>query len=152
MPYELQRMAMVVLLQRTGFDPSFIEYVCVATIYPEAKSFNIGRDAALAAGISYLAPAHTVQMACISSEQAITTCLGLMNSGVYDVCLAGSVEFTSDLPIRYSRKMRQWILAQDPIYRSLVGASQKAMTPATMLSAVAKLRPNVFAPDFPSTI
>ena len=55
-------------------------------------------------------PAHTVTMACISSNQAITTCLGLMNAGVYDICIAGGVEFMSDVPIRHSRKMRQFLL------------------------------------------
>ena len=152
MPHDLQRMAMVGLLQRTGFDPSFIEYVCVTTIMQEVKTHNIARDAALVAGMSYHAPAYTLQMACIGSNQAITTCLGLMHSGLFDICLAGGVEFPSDLPIRHSRKMRQWMLDQEPIREIIFGAPQKAKTPAAMLSAVAKLRPNVFAPDFPSTI
>ena len=30
--------------------------------------------------------------------------------GVYDVCIAGGVEFMSDVPIRHSRKMRQLLL------------------------------------------
>lgn len=33
-----------------------------------------------------------------------------MNSGVYDVCVAGGVEFMSDVPIRHSRKMRSIML------------------------------------------
>ena len=122
MPHDLQRMAMVGLLQRTGVDPGLIDYVCVGTVIQEVKTSNIAREAALGAGISDRVPAHTVTMACISSNQAITTCLGLMHAGVYDVCLAGGVEFMSDVPIRHSRKMRQWMLA-----------SQKAKTPAAML-------------------
>merc|ERR1719266_2743650 len=78
-------------------------------------------------------------MACISSNQAITTCLGLMYAGVYDVCVAGGVEFMSDVPIRHSRKMRQWMLA-----------SQKAKTPAVQLSAISKLRPSWLAPELPA--
>ena len=45
-----------------------------------------------------------------SRFQAITTCLGLMNAGVYDACIAGGVEFMSDVPIRHSRKMRGLML------------------------------------------
>merc|ERR1719266_1867163 len=139
MPHDLQRMALVGLLQRTGLDPSLIEYVCVGTVIQEVKTSNIAREAALGAGISDRVPAHTVTMACISSNQAITTCLGLMYAGVYDVCVAGGVEFMSDVPIRHSRKMRQWMLA-----------SQKAKTPAAQLSAISKLRPSWLAPELPA--
>ena len=58
--------------------------------------------------------------------------------GVYDVCVAGGVETMSDVPIRHSRKMRQWMLA-----------SQKMKTPVKMLGHVAKLRPAFFTPELP---
>ena len=138
MPHDLQRMAMVGLLNKTGVDPSLIEYVCVGTVIQEVKTSNIAREAALGAGISDRIPAHTVTMACISSNQAITTCLGMMYAGVYDVCLAGGVEFMSDVPIRHSRKMRQWMLGLN-----------KAKTPAKQLSMLAQLRPGYFAPELP---
>lgn len=55
------------------------------TVIQEVKTSNIGREAALAAGFSDKTPAHTVTMACISSNQSITT--GKLNSkfinGVY---------------------------------------------------------------------
>lgn len=35
---------------------------------------------------------------------------GLMHAGVYDACIAGGVEFMSDVPIRHSRKMRELML------------------------------------------
>ena len=28
--------------------------------------------------------------------------MGMMNDGVYDICVAGGVEFMSDVPIRFS--------------------------------------------------
>ena len=59
-------------------------------------------------------------------------------SGVFDVCIAGGVETMSDVPIRHSRKMRQWMLA-----------SQKMKTPAKMLGHIAKLRPAWFTPELP---
>ncbi len=43
----------------------------------------MAREAALGAGFSDRIPAHTVTMACISSNQAITTCTGLINAGTY---------------------------------------------------------------------
>ena len=47
----------------------------------EVKTSNIAREAALGAGFSDRIPAHTVTMACISSNQAMTTCMGMMNAG-----------------------------------------------------------------------
>lgn len=35
---------------------------------------------------------------------------GFMHAGVYDACIAGGVEFMSDVPIRHSRKMRALML------------------------------------------
>lgn len=35
---------------------------------------------------------------------------GFMHAGVYDACIAGGVEFMSDVPIRHSRKMRGLML------------------------------------------
>ena len=58
--------------------------------------------------------------------------------GVYDVCIAGGVETMSDVPIRHSKKMRQWMLA-----------SQKMKTPVKMLGHIAKLRPAYFSPELP---
>jgi len=59
--------------------------------------------------------------------------------GVYDVCVAGGVEFMSDVPIRHSRKMR-----------SLMLNANKAKTAGARLSLLAKIRPDYFAPELPA--
>merc|ERR1712066_880859 len=138
MPHDLQREAFINLLRRTGLDPSLVEYICAGTVIQEVKTSNVTREAASGAGFSDRIPAHTVTMACISSNQAITTCLGLIEMGVYDVCVAGGVEFMSDVPIRHSRKMRQWMLA-----------SQKMKKPPQMLKHIMKIRPGWLAPELP---
>merc|ERR1719223_796318 len=139
MPHDLQREALVGLLRRTEIDPSIVEYIIAGTVIQEVKTSNVAREAALGAGFSDRIPAHTVTMACISANQAITTCLGMMAQGVYDVCIAGGVETMSDVPIRHSRKMRQWMLA-----------SQRLKSPAAWLGALAKLRPNFLTPELPA--
>ena len=138
LPHDLQREAMLGLLRRSGIDKDIVDYIIAGTVIQEVKTSNVAREAALGAGFSDKIPAHTVSMACISSNQAITTCLGLMSQGVYDVCIAGGVDTLSDVPIRHSRKMRQWMLA-----------SQKMKTPAKMLGHIAKLRPAWFTPELP---
>jgi len=113
MPHDLQRYALTGLVNKTGIDKSIVDYICMGTVIQEVKTSNIAREAALGAGFSDRIPAHTVTMACISANQAITTCLGMMSMGVYDVCIAGGVEFMSDVPIRHSRKMRPDYLAPE---------------------------------------
>merc|ERR1712004_66143 len=138
-PHDLQREALTGLVNKTGIDKSLVDYFCMGTVIQEVKTSNVTREAALGAGFSDRIPAHTVTMACISSNQAITTCLGLMSQGVYDTCIAGGVETMSDVPIRHSRKMRQWMLA-----------SQKMKTPVKMLAHLAKLRPAYLTPELPA--
>jgi len=139
MPHDLQRHAFTGLVNKVGLDKSTVDYICAGTVIQEVKTSNVAREAALGAGFSDRIPAHTVTMACISSNQAITTCTGLINAGVYDVCIAGGVEFMSDVPIRHSRKMRQ-LLLQVP----------KAKTMGAKLGLLAQIRPDFFAPELPA--
>jgi len=139
MPHDLQRYAFTGLVNKLGLDKSLVEYICTGTVIQEVKTSNIAREAALGAGFSDRIPAHTVTMACISSNAAITTCLGLINAGVYDVCIAGGVEFMSDVPIRHSRKMRALMLS-----------ANKAKTVGAKLGLLAKIRPDFLAPELPA--
>merc|ERR1719444_33178 len=139
MPHDLQRYALTGLVNKTGIDKNIVDYISTGTVIQEVKTSNIAREAALGAGFSDRIPAHTVTMACISANQAITTCLGMMHQGVYDVCIAGGVEFMSDVPIRHSRKMRQ-LLMKVPKAKSL-GAK---------LSLLGEIRPDFLAPELPA--
>lgn len=56
------------LLRKTQVDKSLIDYIIYGTVIQEVKTSNIAREAALAAGFSDKTPAHTVTMACISSN------------------------------------------------------------------------------------
>lgn len=113
-----------------------IDYVVYGTVLQEVKTSNIGREAALAAGYSDRTPAHTVTMACISSNVALTTGMGMIASGAFDVIVAGGVEFMTDIPIRHSRQMRN----------TMVKAS-KAKSLGQTLSILSSIRPGHFVPD-----
>jgi acetyl-CoA acyltransferase len=147
-------------VQKTGIDKSIVDYISMGTVIQEVKTSNIAREAAIGAGFSDKIPAHTVTMACISSNQAITSCksnlslvtrtwmnvfqsilrllvgMGLLNAGVYDVCIAGGVEFMSDVPIRLSRKLRGMLLKMN-----------KAKTLQQKLGLLATFRPGYLAPE-----
>uniref|UniRef100_H9GEC0 Trifunctional enzyme subunit beta, mitochondrial n=1 Tax=Anolis carolinensis TaxID=28377 RepID=H9GEC0_ANOCA len=96
-------------------------------------------QAALGAGFSDKTPAHTVTMACISSNQAMTTGVGLIASGQMDVVVAGGVELMSDVPIRHSRKMRKMMLGLP-----------RAKSIGQRLSLLSRIRPDFFTPELPA--
>ncbi|KAL7293892.1 hypothetical protein TKK_0012623 [Trichogramma kaykai] len=137
--HDLARETLVNLQKKTGIPTDAIDYVCYGTVMQEVRTSNIAREAALSAGYSEHTPAHTVTMACISSNVALTTGIGLINSGIYDTIVAGGVEFMSDIPIRHSRAMR-----------SLMLRANKAKTPMQKLSLLATIRPGHFVPDLPA--
>lgn len=139
MPHELARHSLLSLLRKTGVDKEVIEYIVYGTVIQEVKTSNIAREAALAAGFSNKTPAHTVTMACISSNQAITTGMGLIATGTYDAIVCGGVEFMSDVPIRHSRKMRALLLKVS-----------KAKTVGQRLSLLSTIRPDFFTPELPA--
>lgn len=139
MPHDLARHSMISLLRKTGIDKELIDYIVYGTVIQEVKTSNIAREAALAAGFSNKTPAHTVTMACISSNAAISTGVGLIASGTYDVIVAGGVEFMSDVPIRHSRKMRQVMLK-----------ANKAKTAGAKLSLLASIKPSFLIPELPA--
>nr|CAD7433733.1 unnamed protein product [Timema monikensis] len=120
------------IVKKTGIPREAVEYITYGTVIQEVKTSNIAREAALSAGFPYSTPAHTTTMACISSNAAITT-------GVYDVILAGGVEFMSDVPIRFSRKMR-----------SLMLQANKAKTLQQKLKLLSSFRPSFLAPELPA--
>lgn len=67
------------LLRKTEVHNSVVDYIVYGTVIQEVKTSNIGREAALSAGFSNKTPAHTVTMACISSN-AVSYLHGKVNS------------------------------------------------------------------------
>ena len=109
--HQLQTVALRAILDRNpSLKSTQIDHVICGTVIQEVKTSNIAREAALAAGYSDRVPAHTVTMACISSNQAICQGMGMILSGAADIIVAGGVETMSDLPIRFSKKLRKRLI------------------------------------------
>ncbi|KAI5617043.1 trifunctional enzyme subunit beta, mitochondrial [Silurus asotus] len=139
MPHDLARGALHGLLKRTEIPKDAVDYIVYGTVIQEVKTSNVAREAALGAGFSDRIPAHTVSMACISSNQAMTTAVGLIAAGQCDAVVAGGVEFMSDVPIRHSRKMRKTMLSLN-----------KAKTLGARLSLLSSIRLAHLAPELPA--
>lgn len=111
MPHNLAQFALKNLVKRCHLDKNLVDYIIFGSVIQEVKTSNVAREAALCAGFSEKIPAHTVTMGCISSNQAITSCMGSISTGTIELAIAGGVEFTSDVPIRLSRPMRSMLLS-----------------------------------------
>ncbi len=111
MAYDLGRMAIQGLLARNNVDPKTIDRVIMGSVIQEVRTSNVARESALGAGIPNTVPAFTVAMACISSNQAITSGMDLIQSGQAKIIVAGGTETMSDIPVRFKKKFRQNILA-----------------------------------------
>lgn len=139
MPHELGREALLGLLHRTSISPEDVDYVIMGSVIQEVKTANIAREAMLSAGFPVSVPAHTVTMACISSNQAITSGIGLIHSGACDTVVAGGVEFMSDVPIRFSRELRKRMFSLN-----------KAKSLGQRLKIISSIRPKHLAPELPA--
>ncbi|XP_030577754.1 trifunctional enzyme subunit beta, mitochondrial [Archocentrus centrarchus] len=139
MPHDLARAALQGLLKRTGIPKDAVDYIVYGTVIQEVKTSNVAREAALGAGFSDKIPAHTVTMACISSNQAMTSGVGLIAAGQCDAVVAGGVEFMSDVPIRHSRRMRKTMLSLN-----------KAKTLGQRLSLIGSIRLAHLSPELPA--
>ncbi|UYV65307.1 HADHB [Cordylochernes scorpioides] len=116
-----------------------VDYIVGGTVIQEVKTANISREAALMAGYPNNIPSHTVTQACISSNQAVTSALNAIAAGQIDIAISGGVEFLSDVPIRFGRKMRKLMLS-----------ANKAKGVVGKLKLLSKLRPAYLAPELPA--
>lgn len=103
-PVDLYAEVISTLIRRTGIDPALVEDVitgCVIQVAEQAG--NIGRQAALAAGLPESVPAVTLDRKCGSAQQAIDFAAQGVIAGAYDVVIAGGVEMMGTVPMRINR-------------------------------------------------
>ncbi|WP_041833006.1 acetyl-CoA C-acyltransferase [Actinoplanes sp. N902-109] len=114
-PVDLSAGVLRALVERTGLDPADIEDVlwgCVSQV--GEQSWNIGRNAVLAAGWPDTVPGTTMDRQCGSSQQALHVAAATVLSGQADLVVAGGVESMSRVPMGSSAA------GQDP-YGTLIG-------------------------------
>lgn len=99
-PVDLLAHVLGELIDRTGIDAATVDDViggCVGQV--GEQSFNVTRNAWLAAGLPISVPAVTVDRQCGSSQQALHFAAQGIASGSYDVAIACGVESMSRIPI-----------------------------------------------------
>jgi acetyl-CoA acyltransferase len=99
-PVDLSAHVVTALVQRTGIDPATIDDVmwgCVSQV--GEQSANVGRNAALAAGLPESVTGVTIDRQCGSSQQATTFAAASIIAGHADAVIAGGVESMSRVPM-----------------------------------------------------
>lgn len=87
MAVELARLAIHGLLTKTALAPTAVDYCVLGTVIQESRTSNIAREAVLSAGLPYTLPAHTVTLACISANVAISAGCAAIALGTAEVCV-----------------------------------------------------------------
>ena len=127
------------LLERTEVDPSGIGYVVMGQVIPSVKAPNLGREVVLSTGLPKSSPAHTVNRACASANEAIAEVATAIQAGQAEAGIAGGAESLSDAPILHSKRMAQ-VLMEASKARSLGGR----------LKAFSKVRLRDLVPETPA--
>jgi acetyl-CoA acyltransferase len=136
---DLARYAGRELLERTNLDGNEVDEVIFGQVVPSALVPNVGREVSLLPQLPKEIPAYSLNRACASSNQAITSAQDQIALGNANVIIAGGTEALSDIPILASRRLAD----------ILVEAS-KAKSLAGRIKTFAKIRPRDLVPVSPA--
>jgi acetyl-CoA acyltransferase len=99
-PVDLSAHVLRGLAERTGLDPGHVEDVIWGCVSQAGEqSWNIGRNAVLAAGWPESVPGTTLDRQCGSSQQALHFAAATVLSGQADLVVAGGVESMTRVPM-----------------------------------------------------
>jgi acetyl-CoA C-acetyltransferase len=121
------------VIDRVGIDPKLFDDVILGCIGQYSDAPNIGRVAALLAGVPANVPGYTVQRNCVSGMVSITAAYQAIQAGDGEVFLCGGTESMSTAPYivrgaRWGLKLRHdtfvdilWEGLTDPVCGQIMG-------------------------------
>jgi acetyl-CoA acyltransferase len=136
---DLAGVAAAELVTRSGLDPRAIDLSIFGVVVPALHAPNLGREVVFRASLPHPIPGTTVNLACASSNRAITSGAEAILTGQCDVVLAGGAESLSNVPIQYPKSGARRL-------QELV----KAKSLGRKLAVLAKVRPRDLAPVPPA--
>jgi acetyl-CoA acyltransferase len=136
---DLAKVAVAGLVERSEIDPKEIGTLVMGQVVPSVKAPNLGRETALGALLPKSVPAHTINRACASSNQAIADVASAILMGHIDVGIAGGAESLSSVPILHSKGMTSALIA-----------ASKAKGVGAQIAAFSRVRPKDFIPETPA--
>jgi acetyl-CoA C-acetyltransferase len=134
------------VLERTELDPAVLDEVILGNIGQPSDAANVGRVAALMAGVPEHVPAFTVQRNCASGMQSVTSAYQAIQAGDGEIYLCGGAESMSNIPYllkqaRWGYKLRHaeltdalWEGLTDPICEQIMGRTAENLAEKYELS------------------
>ncbi|MDP9494033.1 MAG: thiolase family protein [Actinomycetota bacterium] len=99
-PVDLAAIPLQALVERNQLDPSQIDDVIMGTVSQTGEqAYNVGRNAALAAGFPEEVPGVTIDRQCGSSQQAAHFAAQAVIAGAQDIVIAAGVESMTRVPM-----------------------------------------------------
>ena len=99
-PVDLASRPLEALVERNNIDPSLIEDVIMGTVSQTGEqAYNVGRNAALAAGYPEEVPGVTIDRQCGSSQQSAHFAAQAIMAGAQEVVVAAGVENMTRVPM-----------------------------------------------------
>ena len=127
------------LIGRMALDPKEIDLSIFGVVVPALHAPNLGREVVLRLGLPSTINGYTVNLACASSNRAITSGAEAILTGQAEVVLAGGAESLSNAPITFSKKAAHTFIE-----------ASKAKGTTGKIRTLAKLRPQDLAPQAPA--
>jgi acetyl-CoA C-acetyltransferase len=142
------------LLERTGVDPRHIDEVIVGCVGQDSDAVNMGRVAALMAGVPVRATGCTIHRNCVSGIMSLSMAYQGIQCGDGSVYLCGGTESMSTAPYvvrgaRWGLKLRHsefidsvWEALTDPISGEVMGQTAENLA---MMYAIGREEQDRFA-------
>ena len=136
---DLSGVATAELIERTNLDPGEIDLSIFGVVVASLQAPNLGREVVFRAALPMEIPGTTVNLACASSNRAITSGAEAILAGECEVVLAGGAESLSNVPITFSKRAAKRLIELS-----------KARSITDKLKVIARFRPADLAPVPPA--
>ena len=142
------------VIDRVGIDAKLFDDVILGCIGQQSDAVNIGRVAALQAGVPVNVPGYTVQRNCVSGMESISGAYQAIQAGDGEVYLCGGTESMSTSPYvvrgaRWGLKLRHdtfvdtlWEGLTDPVCNMMMGFTAENLA---MMYGISKEEQDKFA-------
>ena len=102
-------------LERSGVQPTDIDYVVLGQVLQAGAGQNTARQAAIAGGLGMAIPALTINKVCLSGIDAIALADQMIRAGEFDAVVTGGMESMSQAPhlligSREGKKYGDWTM------------------------------------------
>jgi acetyl-CoA C-acetyltransferase len=135
-PEELAAFAVRGLIEKTKLDPGLVDDVIIGHACTNNAAVNIGRWAALAAGLPVTVPGQTVERQCGSALQTVNTAAAYIKAGFGDVYIAGGCESWSRQPYLMERQEQPFSLAPPAWITRNVGPTKETDVPMGIIAEI----------------